>query len=357
MSEIRQVWSSCTCCLCEHPTSNMKFANKNHEKYHDCVINETICPSCFAFIATDNLPFCPHAHNRNLFAIATVPICLKLGFLEQRAITLTHCYMSILIIRGRQNAMKGQLVHCQADVTKNIGDLLPFPECYQFMAVVQQKPTKDHNEIRSTVRYSVSAKQILNALEYLVGHHKAYANKRVLSLDEIESMFQSKDEELAPIRIIDSYAYNNCTTSSPIILDPNDELLGPWYQSILLYFSEKRILLNSRTLEAAEDAIWQIESGLEESTFPWIYPTGERGELDNNRPIKLKLRDYYKLRLMSHDKRWQSDAIWAFRAMNLIQRDDLRKAVNYHAKKQFKKERICYNIYPCKNKKACLTKF
>ncbi|CAF4297786.1 unnamed protein product, partial [Adineta steineri] len=32
--------------------------------------------------------------------------------------------------------------------------------------------------------------------------------------------------------------------------------------------------------------------------------------------------------------------------MNLIQRDDLCTAVNYHAKKQFEKDRLCYNIYP-----------
>jgi hypothetical protein len=88
---------------------------------------------------------------------------------------------------------------------------------------------------------------------------------------------------------------------------------------------------------------------MEECTFPWIYPTGEGGELDMNRPIQLKLRDYCKLRLMSADKRWQSDSIWTFRAMNLIQRDDLCTAVNYHAKKQFKKDRLCYSIYPCKN--------
>ena len=87
---------------------------------------------------------------------------------------------------------------------------------------------------------------------------------------------------------------------------------------------------------------------MEECTFPWIYPTGERGELDTKRSIPLKLSDYCKLRLMSADKRWQSDSIWTFRAMNLIQRDDLCTAVNYHAKKQFKKDRLCYKIYPCK---------
>ncbi|CAF4830572.1 unnamed protein product, partial [Rotaria socialis] len=87
-------------------------------------------------------------------------------------------------------------------------------------------------------------------------------------------------------------------------------------------------IFNSRTLKAGEDLIWQLQSGMEESTFPWIYPTGEGGELDRKRPISLKIRDYCKLRLMSADKRWQADPIWTFRAMNLIQRDDLCSAVN-----------------------------
>ncbi len=87
---------------------------------------------------------------------------------------------------------------------------------------------------------------------------------------------------------------------------------------------------------------------MEEKTFPWLYPTGEGGELDMKRPIPLKLRDYFKVRLMSSDKRWQLDSIWIFRAMNLIQRDDLCTAVNYHVKKHFKKDRLCYTIYPCK---------
>ncbi|CAF5126585.1 unnamed protein product, partial [Rotaria socialis] len=71
--------------------------------------------------------------------------------------------MSILIIRGHQSAMKGQVVHCQADVVDNIGDLLPFPKCYEFMAVIQQKPSDHNGEIKATVRYSVSAIQILRA--------------------------------------------------------------------------------------------------------------------------------------------------------------------------------------------------
>ncbi|CAF3768088.1 unnamed protein product [Rotaria sp. Silwood1] len=329
LSEIRQSWYSCKCCTCEQPLCNMRTAKKEHENYHDCFVGDTICSFCYDFIAKDDVPFCPHSRCRNMMEIPITPICLKLGFLEQRAIALMHCYMSILIVRGHQSAMKGQVVHCQVDVADNIGDLLPLPKCYEFMAVIQQKPTNDNDEIKSTVRYSVSAIQILHAIQYLIQHHIGYMNKQVLPVEKIEEMFQCRKEDVAPIRIIDSYAYNNSTTSAPIILDVDEAVFGP-----------------SRTLKPGDDPIWKIQSGMEECTFPWIYPTGEGGELDAKRPVPLKLRDYCKFRLMCVDKRWQADPIWTFRAMNLIQRDDLCTAVNYHAKRQFKKDRLCYSIYP-----------
>ncbi|CAF1196955.1 unnamed protein product [Adineta ricciae] len=299
------------------------------EEFNEEIQDERIVHDFLSESPKENIPFCPHSRIQNNIQIPLVPECLKLGFLEQRAVALMHCYMSILIIRGRSSSMKGQVVHCQTDALDNIGDLLPFPKCYEFMAVIQQKPSEKHNEIRSTVRYSVSATQILNAILYLIQNHIAYTNKQVLPLRSIEEMFQCRKEDLAPIRIIDSYAYNNSTMSSPIILDSNEDFLGP-----------------CRTLKVGENPVWNIQPGMEECTFPWLYPTGQGGELDMKRHIPLKLRDYYKLRLMSVDKRWQSDSIWVFRAMNLIQRDDLCTAVNYHAKQQFKKDRLCYNIYP-----------
>jgi len=196
----------------------MKLAKEEHEKYHDCSTGNMICSFCYEFNPTDNVPFCPHARIRNMMAVPIIPTCLKLGFLEQRAVALMHCYMSILIIRGHQGSMKGQVVHCKADVNDNIEDLLPFPKCFEFMSVIQQKPMNDSNEIRSTVRYSVSSIQILKAIQYLIQHHTAYSKKQLLPLEKIEEMFQCRKEDVAAIRIIDSYAYNNCTTSAPIIL-------------------------------------------------------------------------------------------------------------------------------------------
>ncbi|CAF4394484.1 unnamed protein product, partial [Rotaria sordida] len=129
LSEIRQPWYSCKFCTCEHPLCNIRTAKKEHEKYHDCFVGDTICSFCYDFIPKDHIPFCPHSRFRNIVEIPSTPMCLKLGFLEQRAIALMHCYISILIIRGHQSAMKGQVVHCQVDVADNIGDLLPLPKC------------------------------------------------------------------------------------------------------------------------------------------------------------------------------------------------------------------------------------
>ncbi|CAF4983443.1 unnamed protein product, partial [Rotaria socialis] len=59
-----------------------------------------------------------------------------------------------------------------------------------------------------------------------------YINKQVLSLEKIQEMFECRKEEIALIRIIDSYAYNNATTSAPIILDSDEALLGPRFKII-----------------------------------------------------------------------------------------------------------------------------
>jgi hypothetical protein len=117
------------------------------------------------------------------------------------------------------------------------GDLLPLPKCYEFMAVVQQKPTDDAHEIRSTARYSVSAMQILKALQYLTQNHVGYQQKHVLPMEKIEEMFQCRKEDVASIRIIDSYAYNNCTISAPMIVDNSHGFLGPRYTCLAVYHS------------------------------------------------------------------------------------------------------------------------
>jgi len=109
--------------MCEHPKFNMRPAKNEHEKHHDCIAGDMICSFCYDFSPRDNIPFCPHSRFRNMLQIPITPTCLKLGFLEQRVVALMHCYMSILIIRGNQSAMKGQVVHCQADITNNIGNL------------------------------------------------------------------------------------------------------------------------------------------------------------------------------------------------------------------------------------------
>ena len=48
-------------------------------------------------------------------------------------------------------------------------------------------------------------------------------------MQEIYKMFKCKEEHIIPIRIIDSYAFNNSTTTTPVI-DQSENLLGPKYE-------------------------------------------------------------------------------------------------------------------------------
>ena len=81
-----------------------------------------------------------------------------------------HCYMSIIIVRGSQKPLKGQIVHYPADVVENGGDVLPFPKCYELKSVIQMKPGSDESELH-----------ILTALEYLIKHQAGYENKKILT--------------------------------------------------------------------------------------------------------------------------------------------------------------------------------
>ncbi|CAF4350317.1 unnamed protein product, partial [Adineta steineri] len=57
---------------------------------------------CINFTPSAKRYHCPYASYRNKLEISILPEDLILGFMEQRAITLKHVYMSIIIIRGHQ---------------------------------------------------------------------------------------------------------------------------------------------------------------------------------------------------------------------------------------------------------------
>lgn len=195
--------------------------------YHDVSEMQLLCKKCFKFVPSKTHTFCPYARKKNKLEVVLIPEDLILGFIEQRAVTLTHIYMSIILIRGHQAALKGQVVHFNVDTNVTVSNLLPFPRCYEFLAVVQEKPRKN-NEFRTTVSYSFSPVQVLKALKYLKQNNHLYSEKQLMTIEEINETFESREENIIPIRIIDSYAYNNCTTITPII-NRSEILSGPKY--------------------------------------------------------------------------------------------------------------------------------
>jgi hypothetical protein len=180
---------------------------------------------CVKFQPTVNYSHCPYARYKNKLEVPLLPEELKLEFMEQRAISLTHIYMSVVLVRGRQVAVKGQVVHFNVDTAVLVDDLLPFPRCYEFLAVVQKKPSKN-NHIATTVGYSFSPIQVLKALYYLKEHNHLYSEKKLMSIEQIEEIFKCRKEDVIPIRIIDSYAYNNSITIVPFN-NSSESLYGP----------------------------------------------------------------------------------------------------------------------------------
>ena len=92
------------------------------------------------------------------------------------------------------------------------------------MAVVQQKPSDDTREIKSTVRYSVSAIQILNALQYLTQHHIEYRNKKVLPMEKIEEMLHSSELSIHTLIIIAQQLHRSLRMQMMILLGQGIEI-------------------------------------------------------------------------------------------------------------------------------------
>jgi hypothetical protein len=107
--------------------SQLNVASDEDQLYHDVIKGKMLCKKCIQFQPTVNYSHCPYARYTNKLEVAFLPEELKLEFMEKRAITLTHIYMSVILVRGRQAAVKGQVVHFNVDTAVVVNDLLPFP--------------------------------------------------------------------------------------------------------------------------------------------------------------------------------------------------------------------------------------
>ncbi|CAF1231829.1 unnamed protein product [Adineta ricciae] len=107
-STILQLWVPCSCCGSLHAESQLQKASSKHELEHDVVEGDLLCKKCIGFTASEYRPHCLFARVKNKLHICMTPDELKLGFMEQRAVTLSHVYMSIIVVRGHQAALKGQ---------------------------------------------------------------------------------------------------------------------------------------------------------------------------------------------------------------------------------------------------------
>ena len=110
---------------------------------HDVMEDDLLCKKCIRFIALEDRPHCLFVRSKNKLEINTIFDELNLGFMEQRAISLSHVRMSIILVLSRQVALQGQVVHFHVGTDVVVEQILPFPCCYEFLAVLQEKPMKN----------------------------------------------------------------------------------------------------------------------------------------------------------------------------------------------------------------------
>ncbi|CAF1643900.1 unnamed protein product [Adineta ricciae] len=89
-STILQRWLACSCCRSLNPESQFERATHKHIMQHDVKEGDLLCKKCIRFIASEDRPYCLFGRSKNKLEICTIPDELNLGFMEQRAISLSH---------------------------------------------------------------------------------------------------------------------------------------------------------------------------------------------------------------------------------------------------------------------------
>ena len=335
---VLQISSYCDCCNSRRLMSSLFAMPSSHKLdcYHGLkfIAGKTyfLCRACQLFKADQTHPVCPRSAVRNALAVPEMPACLSgLGYMETQAIRLVHPFQTILNLPHGQHGAKGQVIHLPSLPSELTSHLLPHPpDACSMVAIMQEydpraargmtesASLKDMGDSRPsfTYSYSASVNTITQALTYLKEHNHLYYNQEMYSSLEVVEMYGSEKASDINIDVFDSFGCFNMDGELDTVIIPEDVVL-PIHAPLRTFPT------------TASQPIRDRDEYVEEKSFPHLYPTGKFGETHHDRPSKLTVRDYYKLRALSYDNRYQADPCWIFRALNIVQRADLYKRIYY----------------------------
>ena len=283
-------WYACECCgeVCRVP--NLKNTKSEFHGSDDGIM---LCLKCQRLDRCRSGNFCKFSLALNQLDPGSIPEELRLGYMELQAVRIIQPFISLIRFPNTLNKGQGQMVHISSCVEKSVASLSRYSENKSLLSAVSQKKSDDGAD--ESMRYSVSDVAVLEALRVLKNINSLYndVDLNILKENLINAELQKKYTfEFVPLKFAEGIGRDLPHNSVPVW-----DMSGP-------------------------------DKHVEEKSYPNLFPGGDSGEHAERNYI-LDTPEYYKLRLLNGDNRFQKDVSYVFRALNIVQRHYLNSSINY----------------------------
>ena len=312
---------SCVCTSCHKLCYQMhrKFSKDGNEfvdfiKLESPVDKKTwFCTRCISSLKKRDIP--GNALDNNM-RVSEVPKELQgLNSLEERLISRVTPFMKLVVLpRGRQRAIRGQVINFPTPMTNTV-DQLPRPAEDTDIVYVQRPSESECVPERATsatrTYYCCRYRKVMLALNWLKENNPIFHDVKVA--DPSEKQFSEEGDECQADHVEESGVVRSNTLIPDI---PVSKLIQDGAFPV-------------HQLERISSAPVSVfnEPQLELMAFPTLYPNGRNG-FETHRNAKLSPLDYFQTRVMSSDARWARHPSYLFWACNIVEAYKLQSSIS-----------------------------
>ncbi|GAU89079.1 hypothetical protein RvY_01674 [Ramazzottius varieornatus] len=270
---------------------------------HDCLgRDKVVCTKCQKFKPGIVEDFCKCNRWLNNLDAGPVPEELNLGYMELQAVRLIQPFISVVRHENSLTKTKGQMVHILSSVERNIASLGKHSDNMTESFLLATSQSRNDDGTLQTSTYSVNDEAVYKGLRCLKYDNHLYEEIDLESLKKV-----SKSKLVNERRRIDIYDLH----------------------ALLSFDREVPLHGIGRVLPRHTKAVWTVDDPFqEEKSYPHLFPFGDAGE-SAQRLYAFEQPEYYEMRLLSADTRWQKDVSYVFRALNLVQLHYLESSIDY----------------------------
>ena len=253
------------------------------------------CFTCSTTISKGTMPSIAAVPN-NLHVNDPPAVLLDLNKLERRLLCKIQVFMTMIILPGGQYAERGLVLNLPVNhdsVVQQLRCMNSSMFCtVKFVAGLPRQ---------GSVRHLIRPQAVLKAFDWLCANNKLFSQNTVIPQLNVPHNVCTNHE-------------SNSENMDDVDLEELEEssMIPVNYTSNLRPESTEYPIVEVPRSKEQPVSIYETESG-EESAFPWLFPNGVNGYLEN-RPQKVQRSMYFRLRLYNYKGFWRKDISYLLHA-------------------------------------------